>query len=614
MLTATNMRRVAQIPSGIYTGSCGRVVCCDSDHDSLPEMYFFNNDSACHQIWEHQGWDRFRLVFEDTALQLPFVRARTAIPFAAGDVDGDGLTDIVCITVEPDSVNPDTVYDDVITIESPDSSSYPCSLSWYYRYGNNHVIPCPTFYPPDLDGDGHREIFCGTPTMGAAIWENTGNDQNELVWHSSRPDGYRLAFGDFDMDGNMNFVTSSLTSTGIVSVWDCTGDNQYQVVYQDTVGQPNGADVFMTNDIDRDGLPEFYVAYENVPRGKIYLYMWQANQAGSDVYHRALLDSVGFSGTDWGRISECGDLDGDGIDELIWTTPNYIKMYKGVGNLYPREVWSWYNDHGGFRSLVSTVYDINNDGYNELITAGNAKISIFEIVAVDLLSPNRGTYNIGDTVPIRWVTHTPPRCDSLSLFLRRDSLWNLDTIATGIPGTDTLYRWVVPEGVPDTGRIVVMAYGQVGGDMTQSSSIGIVSQAGSRAMSRAAWQFDISDSVITFISGGVAEGTYNVPLHWALSISPNPARGAFTVRYEVPGATGHDPNSSTELGHVPVSLGIYDAGGRLVRSLSEGAVAPGRYEVRIPSGVLPVGVYFVRLEPWVVSRQPLAVTKVVVTR
>jgi hypothetical protein len=359
-------------------------------------------------------------------------------------------------------------------------------------------------------------------------------------------------------------------------VWECTGDDQYQVVYQDTAPGSNGYDVFTTNDIDGDGKPEFYVAYENVPRGKIYLYMWGADQVGGDVYHRTLVDSVLFSGTDWGRWSECGDIDADGIDECIWTTPDIIKMYKAVGDNDLQEVWHWDNDHGGFRSLVSTVYDINNDGYNELITAGNAKVSIFEIDAVDLLSPNGGDFRPGDTVSIRWTTHSPPHCDSLSLFLRRDSLWSLDTIAHGLPASDTSYRWVVPVSAPDTGRIVVIAYGP-------------------------GWQFDISDSVINFTGGGLAEGTHRVPLQWALSVSPNPARGAFSVRYDVPCQSR-------------VSVGVYDAGGRLVRSLSEGELAPGRYEAKLRSGVLPAGVYFVRLEPSAVSRQPVAVTKVVVTR
>jgi hypothetical protein len=534
------------------------------------------NDPVRIEVWEHRGLNRFGLVFADTGEYPPPAGVTTgnAFPFAAGDVDGDGLTDIVCITSEPDSADPDVVYDDVVIIESPDSLSYPRSVSWLYRCGNNYAIPFPTYLPPDLDNDGHNEVLCGVPllSMGASIWENTGNNQNSLVWHDATHDGYRFAFGDFDVDGRMSFVTSG----GIVSVWECTGDDQYQVVYQDTAPGPNGDDVFMTSDVDSDGKPEFYVAFENVPRSTIYLYMWEADQAGTDVYHRTIVDSVTFSGTDWGRISESGDVDGDGIDECIWTTPNIIKVYKAVGDDQLQEVWHWDNDHGGFRSLVSTVYDINTDGYNELITAGNAKVSIFEVDAVDLLSPNSGSYLPGDTMPIRWVTHSPPRCDSLSLLLRCDSLWNLDTIAHGLPGTDTLYRWVVPASVPDTGRIVVIAYGP-------------------------GWQYDISDSVVNFTGGGVAEGSRNVPLQWSLSVSPNPARGTFSVRYDVPSQSR-------------VSVGVYDAGGRLVRSLSEGDAAPGRYEINLPSGTLPAGVYFVRLEPSAVSRQPLAVTKVVITR
>ena len=393
--TATSMRRIAQIPSGPQAGSVP-IICCDSDHDSMPELIFHTgtihpSNPLRNEVWEHRGWNRFSLVYADTGSDPPppGITTGNAIPFAAGDIDGDGLTDIVCITIGHEFVESGTAYDVLMTLESPDSFSYPCSLSWYYRFNDLFVIPIPINYPPDLDSDGHEEILCVVPSLslGMCIWENAGDDQNLLVWRDTIHDGYRFTFGDFDNDGRMNLATATLSSSGTLSVWECTGDNRYEVVYQDAVGQPNGADVFMTNDIDGDGFPEFYVAYENVPRGKIYLYMWQADQAGTDTYHRTLVDSVGFSGTDWGRISECGDIDADGIDECIWTTPDIIKVYKAVGDDDLQEVWHWNNDHGGFRSLVSTVYDINNDGYNELITAGNAKVSIFEIDAVDLRRP-----------------------------------------------------------------------------------------------------------------------------------------------------------------------------------------------------------------------------------
>jgi hypothetical protein len=387
----------------------------------------------------------------------------------------------------------------------------------------------------------------------------------------------------------------SLVAGGGPEVWENTGDNRYERTYRDTAELPPVVDVFLTNDMDRDGRPEFYVTRWSYTDSRMWLYMYEAQGPGDDRFTRTLVDSLSY-GWQPNNAAASGDIDGDGIDECIWTTPDSIRVYKAVGDNDLRKVWEWQNDHG-IRALLTTVYDVNGDGYSELIAASNAKISMFEVEAVTLLSPNGGSCSVGDTVSIRWVTNTPPRCDSLSLFLRRDSLWNLSTITTGLPGRDTLYRWVVPAGVPETARVVVIAYGP-------------------------GWQFDMSDSAITFIGGGVAEGTYNMPLQWSLSVSPNPARGAFTVRYDVPGKWGQSqpllgakagtvPQSARTRGTVPVfALGIYDAGGRLVRSLSEGDVAPGRYEVRLPSGALPAGIYFLRLD----TPGFRAVKKAVVTR
>jgi len=298
--------------------------------------------------------------------------------------------------------------------------------------------PFPTYYPPDLDRDGHREIFSAVPSLGACIWENVGDNQNELVWRETTYASLMWTFGDFDCDGKMNLATASLGGLGTMFLRECTGDDQFEIVYQDSVLQPNGADLFTTNDVDGDGKPEFYVAYQNIPLGRMYLYMWE--MVGDDDYRRTLVGSIQFLGENHGRMSECGDVDGDGVDECIWTTPDMIRVYRAFGDDDLREVWRWYSDHGGEQSLVSKVYDVNGDGYNELVTAGSRKISIFEVDAVDLLSPNGGNFRPSDTVSIRWSTHSPPRCDSVSLLLRRDSLWNLDTIAHGLPATDTLYR------------------------------------------------------------------------------------------------------------------------------------------------------------------------------
>jgi hypothetical protein len=557
-----SFRRIVQVKSGPLFSANGRVVCCDSDHDGLSELIFSTgtvhpSDPWRIEYWEHQGWNRFKLVYADTG-EYPEPNGITtgnAIPYDAGDADGDGLTEIVCTSDA--FFYPDSMRNIIMTMESPDVHSYPCSLSWYYQGPSNYLGGTPACFTPDLDRDGHDEIMGWLDGIGTCIWENVGNDRYELRW-TGPVGGFSFGFHDYDLDGRNDFATGCYGA----EVWECMGDDQYEQVWRDTFRPRGGPDVWSTADIDGDGRPEFYMSYFRWTWRRMWVYMYEDESDGSHVFTRTLVDSLYFGGNDdWGRSSAGGDIDGDGIDECIWTTYDSVRVYKAFGDDDLRKVWDWRNDHhdtSGFNALTTTVYDVNGDGYNELLLGGNSKISIFEVDAVDLLSPNRGSCSVGDTVLIRWAVNTPPRCDSLSLFLRRDSLWNLSTIATGLPGSDTNYHWVVPTGVPETARVVVIAYGP-------------------------GWQFDMSDSAITFIGGGVAEGAHNVPLQWSLSVSPNPARGAFSVRYDVP----HQAR---------VSVGIYDVDGRLVRSLAEGGVAPGRYEARLPSGTLPAGVYFYRLD------------------
>jgi hypothetical protein len=511
------------------------------------------------EVREHVGWNRFRLVYADTAdselFRWPWwpsrIRLGNAEPMAAGDIDGDGLTDLLCVTFHVDTIV-DTLYLDVITVESPDAFSYPCSLTWHYPYmaGDQAPTAYPAYFTPDLDADGRGEIL----VLGM-IWENVGNDSNELVWRNQ--ECAFGAFGNFGGDGK-----PALVGGAPPQVWECTSDNQYVRVYKDTAYFPGSmAELSMTNDIDRNGRPEFYVTYYNYPLSRMWLCMYQAESDGSHQFTRTIVDSLRFGGDVYVQ-SACGDIDGDGVDECIWTTPCSVRVYKAFGENDLRKVWElplssnpfiWY-------TLTSTVYDVNGDGYNEWMLASDS-ISIFEIDAVDLLSPNGGSCSVGDTIPIRWVTNHPPCCDSLSLFLRRDSLWHLQTIATGLPATDTLYRWLVPAGVPETARVVVIAYGP-------------------------GWQFDMSDSAITFIGGGVAEGTSRVYVTRLRDCSPNPLGRSTTIGYELASAG-------------PVALTVHDVSGRLVRRIEAGLRSAGAHAVTWNGTddrgrAMPAGVYFVR--------------------
>jgi hypothetical protein len=558
MAPTLRMREIAEIPRNYEFEKA--IVCYDCDHDSLPEIIFNTFDqyppyAPRIEYWEYQDWNRYKLVYADTGVAFPEpngIWTGNGIPWDAGDVDGDGLTDIVCTNF---AYYPDSLYDIITTLESPDYHSYPRSLSWYYQGPSNYGgIEA---YIVDFDHDGHNEIFGWLNRVGECIWRSVGNDSNVLVRSDARFGGV-LAFRDFGGDGRIYMATTG--DGGCAIVYEDTGDCQFKRVWMDTVDAGNGWDLWSTTDIDGDGRPEFYVAYYSYPLDRMYLYMHEDESDGQHQFRRTLVESLSVLECGANLHSAAGDIDGDGNEECIWVTPESVRFYRAVGDDSLLSVWTWVEDQGMY-AFTSKVFDVNNDGYNELLLGvGNdgGKIRILEVDAVDLISPNSGTYNVGDTVTIRVATHVPPQCDSLSLFLRRDSLWRLDTIATGLPGNTDRYQWVVPSSVPDTGRIVVMAYGT-------------------------GHQWDMSDSVITFIGGGVAEGTHSVPLRWSLSVSPNPARGPFRVRYDVPRQSR-------------ISVGVYDASGRLVRSLSDAQVSPGRYEARVPSGVLPAGIYFLRLD------------------
>jgi len=151
----------------------------------------------------------------------------------------------------------------------------------------------------------------------------------------------------------------------------------------------------------------------------------------------------------------------------------------------------------------------------------------------------------------------------VSLFLRSDTttvngFYRLDTIAHGLSPTESTYSWVVPDTSLDSARITAVAYGP-------------------------GWQFDESDSTFAISPEAVDERASTAPLVWSLSVSPNPAHGAFGVCLDVP----RDCHAAVRL---------YDVGGRLLRSIIAGRVAPGRYEQKVSVGILPAGVYFVEAD------------------
>ncbi|MEO0099038.1 MAG: T9SS type A sorting domain-containing protein, partial [candidate division WOR-3 bacterium] len=522
------------------------------------EVIFQRGSPLRWEIWEYRPFNRYELVFVDTGFHPspPGINTRKFRPFDVGDIEQDSLTDLVGPN-EENPQNPDTFYNLVTTQESRNYSSYPESLSWWYRHTNNAAISQPFYFPPDLDSDNKNEImFVTYPPLGVVIFENIANNQNVVVWNTTQGlTAWSFAFGDFDGDGYKEFVTVGLESSGKVYVYENVMDNQYEKTWVDTVRLPNGIDVFSGNDLDGDGRPEFFVGFA-VVGATFYLYMWEA--IGNNTYERTLIDqkTIGVSWTT-GRRSKCGDLDGDGVEELVWATPTYLFVYKATGNNQFREVWQWYQDHGIDECLIVNIFDMNKNGYNEIVVGGSGKTSIFEVEAVKVLRPNGGENFSGNSQEvIKWQTFYPPRCDSLSLFFSQDNGRSYEVIATGIPGSDTSYLWQVPNITSDSCLIKIIAYGP-------------------------GWQYDESDGVFRISQTGIEETlSQNQPFKFA--IFPNPAKRFIKINYSL-------------LEGEKARIKIYNALGRLVKDLSLQESGSGGF-LRLGTSDFTNGVYILRLE------------------
>jgi hypothetical protein len=550
------MQRISFINSGIHDITNGKIVCSDVNHNGVNEMIWgLHNSSISYymqwQVWEYQPINRYQLVYADTGWPVhgPYplgIKTGNLDPMITGYLDNDSSCDLVGGNQE--IYNLESIPRALSTVqEGPFSTSYPTSLVWFDRLGSWIGLSSP-HYITDLDQDGRKEIlfrwYQELWNRGTRIYENTGNNQYQLVFYQPPESWSDYAIKDFDQDGRTEFAfPSTLTH---LHIRECISDNQYPVVCSLPFpqGLTNPYDCWESNDVDQDGKPEFFIAFDVEPT--FFLYMWEAT--GNNTYERTFIDQKTISGTSsrGGRISKCGDIDGDGIEEIVWATHKAVFTYKAIGNNQFQQVWSWWQDHGN-PSCIVNIYDMNKNGYNEVIVGGGGKTSIFEVEAVRLLRPNGGEVFQDSTQElIRWQKFYPPRCDSLSLFYSTDNGRTYQSIIHSLQSADTSYLWTVPNVNSDSCKVKIIAYGP-------------------------GWQYDETDGLFSISSSAISEiATLPLAMTLGVKVFPNPAKSVVRVRY-------------TLLVEEKATLQLFDISGRLVTTLVDETKKPGNYSLNLNS-------------------------------
>lgn len=538
----------------------GGFVVFDSDHDGAAELLtstlFRDIRRIGVGVYEWVGPDSIAYVYGDTGdANAMGIETGNLVVHAVGYLDSDSSSDLVGANGE---YTTQRNYLLVCQHEGPAATSYPDSMVWHARVDSGAIYTGQPTYLADLDRDGRAEVVFIRARV--YVYENDGDNSCRLATNSILNPGCLgwLAFGDLDGNGRTEFAGAQLSLPQMVYFWESVGNDSIAVVESLEFNYPNGHDIWSGNDVDRNGRPEFFVAFA-LYRGGWWMYLYQVEAVADNRYQSWFVDSARCTASDWSRQSRCGDIDGDGIDEVVWSIGSHLRVYRATGPnrfecIQSRPCHSWCSD--------VVLYDVNRDGYNDIVVSGNNESYSLALEAVRVLSPAGGeVLRPGDSVTIVWQTFQPPRCDSARVLLSLDDGRNYGLLGTVVG--DTTLPWVVPGTPSDSCLVKVEAYGP-----------------GVRA--------DVSDAVFHIVSAGVGEAPLGHIPAGTLVAWPNP------LTTETWLTTGPRPAGTR--------LQVFDCYGAAVRDLSprlaranqsvcwdrrddtDRPVASGVYVVRLQTG------------------------------
>jgi hypothetical protein len=211
------------------------------------------------------------------------------------------------------------------------------------------------------------------------VYESTGNNQYDTVCtFNPMVDTFEYginstyAFGDFDDDGRVEFVGGDLD--GYYWVLERPSNNTYEQTHQGQLPTHNIKDCVFVPDADGDGKLEFVVKGFVVPTARINAFIFEAT--GDNTYE--IIDSFDLFGghnSYYGGYSDVGDVDGDGIPEIVLEGCQNIYILKAAGN---DSFYVWETLAGNNSGSSVRVFDIDDNGLAEIIISGNNETRIYE--------------------------------------------------------------------------------------------------------------------------------------------------------------------------------------------------------------------------------------------
>ena len=335
----------------------------DVDGDGLGDIVIGSKTNGPYSAWVFFGSSltaggAFTTANANATFTVPGWRPGDRVA-GAGDVDGDGLDDVLF------SDNNYAGGSGAVWLLAGADLQYGGSFTQSdvlanigEVYGSNGHLGTGLAGGGDFDGDGLDDVLVGRPTgYGGQAWLFRGADlaaggsfNASSVFASfggSNGFGYSVAFlDDIDGDGSSEILIGAETGTVAGFAFGATaqtGGNPNVDVDLITESTSGGRSVASAGDVDGDGLGDLLIGQPlddlaGTDAGKTYLVLGSSIPANGDLY---LPTDFAFVGAEAGAqsgtsVAGAGDIDGDGLDDLITGAPLHDTTGDGTGYAYVR--------------------------------------------------------------------------------------------------------------------------------------------------------------------------------------------------------------------------------------------------------------------------------------
>ena len=355
----------------------------DLNFNKLPELYGFSDRNRYPapptvgpvEIYELNNEGIFESVFE--------FDSTTIFVHGMGDIHGTGGKEIFMRSRS--SLNGDFYRSDTI-------SALPTSFDFIFYYEPNQIMNM-TFGDFDKNGITDCAFVDGSNPSKVIIGEFRDSINNfitnyELVTEGDVPQGF--AIDDFDQDGKTELVVGTLNRS--IYVIENQAINSYAIVWQGLFSTYNAYMNTETNDIDKNGKPEFWIGGQDFVNGITRFQCYES--VGDNSYEQVAMIEIRYLVSFDANYIQSADIDNDGVDELIISLGQLILILKFAGSQNEHIYDIYYVKYDELTQPGSTfyplnIYDLNGDGWKDILLPMDIYISPHLVSFTYLLTQNK---------------------------------------------------------------------------------------------------------------------------------------------------------------------------------------------------------------------------------